>query len=85
MLAGEGVLFVLICGRAVPEWEDGEGFRTEVGQKIGLEERFRTGRCLQRQGKPEPAATKVPRGGITAIVSIELCVRSDPWENQRMG
>jgi hypothetical protein len=72
VFVGEGVLFVLICGRAVPEWEDGEDFWTEVGQKIGLEERFRTGRCFRWQGKPEPAATRVPHGGITAIVSIEL-------------
>ena len=60
------------CDGAVPEWEVKDHWWTEVGQKIGLEERFRTGRCLRLQGKPEPAATKILHEGITAIVSMEL-------------
>jgi len=72
VFGGEGVLFVLICGGSVPEWEGGQGLWTEVEQKTGLKERFRSWRCLRLQGKPPLAATKVPHGGITAIVSIAL-------------
>jgi len=68
----ESVLFQLTCSRSVPQWEGGEGYWTEMGQRMRLEERFRTHRCLRLHGNTQQAAAKIPDGGITAIVFIEL-------------
>lgn len=40
---GAGVSIVLISGGVVPEWERGDRFWTEVGQKLRLEEQFESG------------------------------------------
>lgn len=61
-------LLVLICSGPVPKWEEEEGYWTEVGQKIEIEERLQPGRCLRRQGKRATAAVSPPREGTTAIV-----------------
>src|SRR5205809_7276986 len=64
--------FQLTCSKSVPQWEEGEGYWTEMGQRMRLEERFRTYRCLRWHGNTQQAAAKIPYGVITAIVFIEL-------------
>jgi len=39
----ESVFFLLISGGAVPEWEDGNQFWTETGQKRRFEIQFESG------------------------------------------
>ncbi len=54
-VGGESVLFQLTCSRSVPQWEEGEGYWTEMGQRMRLEERFRptdVSDCTVIPGKP---------------------------------
>jgi len=40
---GESVCFPRVPADTVPEWEDGDHFRTEVEEKMGFEKRFESG------------------------------------------
>jgi len=69
----------------VPEWEKQNHFCTEVVQKAVIRKIIRSRRCLPLERIPSRNQIFDRQKVITAIFSMELRIRGDPWGILKLG
>jgi hypothetical protein len=70
---------------AVPEWEEKNHFCTEMVQKAVMRKIIRSRVCLPPERIPDRNQNFDQQRETTAVFSMELRIRSDPWEILRLG